>query len=101
LSRNCHFFRRKYFKNSQHWPRSKRCKREIGKQKSLDAQFPFVGAAVGIVVSTLLIVWDFIAFGQTSLISSPIVKGDNLYPLRAATEGFFIEKVLQTHLPNW
>ena len=55
--------------------RSKRCKREIAKQKSFDAQIPFVGAAVGIVVSTLAVVWDFVIFGHESLIASPILKG--------------------------
>ena len=57
--------------------RSKRCKREISKQKSMDKQYPFVGAAVGIVLSTLAVVADFIAHGTTSLIANPIFKGNN------------------------
>ena len=55
--------------------RSKRCKREISKQKSMDTQYPFVGAAVGIVLSTLAVVADFIVYGTASLVAHPILKG--------------------------
>ena len=41
----------------------------------MNRQVPFVGAAFGIFLSTLGVVWDFLVFGKTSLIASPILKG--------------------------
>jgi len=53
---------------------SRRCKRELMRQKSLDTQYPFVGAAVGIVMSTLVVVWDTLTFGRESFLFSPVLK---------------------------
>ena len=53
---------------------SRRCKRELSKQKSLEARYPFVGAAIGIVIAVVAVATDFAAYGSESMIGHPLVK---------------------------
>lgn len=53
---------------------SRKCRREAAKQKSLDAQYPFLGAAIGILVAVAAVVADFAISGSNSLIGHPLLK---------------------------
>jgi len=52
-----------------------KAKKELGRQRTLDAQYPFVGAAVGILVAVAVVVYDYVANapGQ-SYIGHPLLK---------------------------
>lgn len=49
-------------------------KKELAKQRTLDAQYPFVGAAVGILVAVAVVVYDYVANGPRSYIGHPLLK---------------------------
>ena len=51
-----------------------KCRRELARDKNLDGQYPFVGAAIGIVVSVLGVIFDFVAHKQNSVIAHPFLK---------------------------
>ena len=53
---------------------SRKCRKEAAKQRSLDAQYPFVGAAIGILVAVGAVVADFAIYGTNSLIEHPLLK---------------------------
>ena len=53
---------------------AKKCKREMAKESSLNEQYPFVGAAIGIVVSVCGVTLDAIASGANSMIAHPFLK---------------------------
>ena len=53
---------------------SRKCRKEAAKQRSLEARYPFVGAAIGILVAVGAIVADFAAYGTDSLIGHPLIK---------------------------
>ncbi len=54
------------------WQR--KCRKEAARQKLKDEQLPFVGAAVGIVIASLAVVADAMAYGVGSYIAHPVVK---------------------------
>ena len=49
-------------------------KRELSKQQTLDVQYPFVGAAVGILLAVAGVVLDYIFYGSKSFIAHPLLK---------------------------
>ena len=53
---------------------SRKCKRELAKQKSLEARYPFVGAAIGIVIAVVAVAADFATYGTESTIGHPLLK---------------------------
>ena len=53
---------------------SRKCRKEAAKQRSLEARYPYVGAAIGILVAVGAIVVDFIAYGADSYIGHPLIK---------------------------
>ena len=53
---------------------SRKSKRELAKQRSLEARYPFVGAAIGIVVAVVAIAADFATYGTESIIGHPLIK---------------------------
>ena len=53
---------------------SRKCRKELAKQRSLEARYPFVGAAIGILVAVAAIVADFIAYGTESILGHPLIK---------------------------
>ena len=46
----------------------------MAKQRTLDAQYPFVGAAVGILVAVAVVVYDYAVNGPKSYIGHPLLK---------------------------
>ena len=52
----------------------KRCRREAGRERALHAQYPWVGAAIGLVVSALGVAADAAANRAESLIAHPLLK---------------------------
>lgn len=52
----------------------KKCKREVNRVRAMKEQFPWVGAAVGIVVSVLGVVADVVVNKSDSLIAHPLLK---------------------------
>ena len=54
------------------WQR--KCRRDAAKQKMKDEQLPYVGAAVGIVIASLGVVADALAYGSSSYIAHPVLK---------------------------
>ena len=71
------FFLKKYKKKFQasFFESASKAKKELGRQRTLDAQYPFVGAAVGILVAVAVVVYDYVANapGQ-SYIGHPLLK---------------------------
>jgi len=57
-----------YFENAS------KAKKELAKQRTLDAQYPFVGAAVGILVAVAVVVYDYAVNGPKSYIGHPLLK---------------------------
>ncbi|XP_059087144.1 uncharacterized protein LOC131883648 [Tigriopus californicus] len=63
-----------------HWDKDfymdwvKRCKRELAKETALDDEYPFVGAAVGIVVSTIGVVVDTLWNQDEPWLPHPFLK---------------------------
>ena len=53
---------------------SRKCRKEAAKQRSLDAKYPFVGAAIGILIAVGAVVADFAIYGTNSLIGHPLLK---------------------------
>ena len=53
---------------------AKKCKREMAKECSLNEQYPFVGAAIGIVVSVCGVTFDALVSGANSVIAHPFLK---------------------------
>ena len=53
---------------------AKKCKREIARENSLNEQYPYVGAAIGIVVSVCGVTIDALASGVNSMIAHPFLK---------------------------
>ena len=53
---------------------SRKCKRELAKQRSLESRYPFVGAAIGIVIAVVAIAADFATYGTESMIGHPLIK---------------------------
>ena len=51
-----------------------KCKKEWAKQKTLDLQYPYVGAAVGILIAAGVVVFDFLIHGAASYIAHPLLK---------------------------
>ncbi|XP_023327898.1 uncharacterized protein LOC111701020 [Eurytemora carolleeae] len=51
-----------------------KCKREISKDKNNDRQFPYVGCALGISISSILLVLDYIANREESYVAHPLLK---------------------------
>jgi len=51
-----------------------KCKKEIIKDETLDRQYPFVGGALGIFLSSVLLVLDYLAHREESYIANPILK---------------------------
>jgi len=51
-----------------------KAKKELAKQRTLDAQYPFVGMAVGILVAVAVVVYDYVANGPRSYIGHPFLK---------------------------
>jgi len=51
-----------------------KAKREITKDINNDRNFPYVGCALGIFLSSVGVVLDFLAFGQSSYIANPFLK---------------------------
>jgi len=49
-------------------------KREIAKEKHLDRQAPYVGCAIGIFLSSVILVLDFLSFKQESFVRHPLLK---------------------------
>ena len=54
------------------WQR--KCRRNAAKQKMKDEQLPYVGAAIGIVIASLGVVADALAYGTASYIAHPVIK---------------------------
>ena len=54
------------------WQR--KCRRDAAKQKMKDEQLPYVGAAIGIVIASLGVVADALAYGSSSFIAHPVLK---------------------------
>jgi len=54
------------------WQR--KCRRDAAKQKMKDEQLPYVGAAIGIVIASLGVVADALAYGSSSYIAHPVLK---------------------------
>ena len=53
---------------------SRKCRREAAKQRQLDAKYPFLGAAIGILIAVAAVVADFAVSGPDSFISYPLLK---------------------------
>ena len=53
---------------------ARKCRKEAAKQRSQDAQYPYVGAAIGILVAVAAVVVDFAILGTNSFISHPLLK---------------------------
>ena len=53
---------------------SRKCRKESAKQRSLEARYPFVGAAIGILIAVAAVVADFIAYGTESMLGHPLIK---------------------------
>ena len=52
----------------------KKCRKNAAKQRMKDQQLPFVGAAIGIVIASLGVVADALAYGSASVIAHPVLK---------------------------
>lgn len=59
---------------ASHFEFASKAKKELAKQRTLDAQYPFVGAAVGILVAVAVVVYDYAANGPKSYIGHPLLK---------------------------
>ena len=53
---------------------SRKCRREAAKQRSLDAKYPFVGAAIGILLAVAAVLGDIAISGANSMIMHPLLK---------------------------
>lgn len=53
---------------------SAKATKELHKQQALSSKYPFVGAAVGIIMAVFVVVTDFLVYRQESLIAHPILK---------------------------
>lgn len=51
-----------------------RCKRELAKDRHNDRQFPYVGCALGMVFSSLILVLDYLSFREESYVANPLLK---------------------------
>lgn len=51
-----------------------RCKKEIARDKYNDRQFPYVGCALGIMFSSLILVLDYLSFREESYVAHPLLK---------------------------
>jgi tetratricopeptide (TPR) repeat protein len=51
-----------------------KCKREIIKDNNYDRQFPYVGCALGISMSSVLLVIDYLTYFEESYIAHPLLK---------------------------
>ena len=51
-----------------------KCRREAAKQRSLDAKYPFVGAAIGILVAVVAVLSELAISGSDSFIGHPLLK---------------------------
>ena len=75
-----------------------KAKKELGRQRTLDAQYPFVGAAVGILVAVAVVVYDYVANapGQ-SYIGHPLLKASfsalSIF-CRKVIKGYWIEELV-------
>ena len=52
----------------------RKCRRDLARDQGLYRQYPFVGAAIGIVISVLGVIFDFLVYKQDSLIAHPFLK---------------------------
>ncbi len=52
----------------------KKCRSEASRQRMREEQLPYVGAAVGIVISSIGVVADALAYGSGSYIAHPVLK---------------------------
>ena len=63
------------FSDKEHFHEmAKKCKREMAKEVSMNEQYPFVGAAIGIVLSVCGVTLDALASGANSMIAHPFIK---------------------------
>eukprot|EP00088_Acartia_fossae_P012456 TRINITY_DN16422_c0_g1_i2.p1 TRINITY_DN16422_c0_g1~~TRINITY_DN16422_c0_g1_i2.p1 ORF type:complete len:219 (-),score=38.57 TRINITY_DN16422_c0_g1_i2:301-957(-) len=51
-----------------------KCKKEIVKDKELDRQYPYIGCALGIFISSVILVLDYLSFGKESYVAHPLLK---------------------------
>ena len=73
------------------WQR--KCRRDAAKQKMKDEQLPYVGAAIGIVIASLGVVADALAYGSHSYIAHPVLKA--LIVIAIAGSCFIVAYLLQ------
>lgn len=51
-----------------------KCKRDLVLDQRVDMQLPWVGCALGMIVSSLVVVLDYLSHGHTSYIAHPLLK---------------------------
>jgi len=49
-------------------------RKEIAKDKELDMQYPYIGCAMGIFLSSIVLVLDYLSFGSESYLAHPLLK---------------------------
>jgi len=73
-----------------------KCKKEVVLDKRTDMQFPWVGCAMGMIVSSLIVVLDYLSHGHTSYIAHPLLK--ILTCALASFIGYWVARVYRFHL---
>ena len=64
----------------------------------VDEQLPYVGAAVGIVIASLAIVADALAYGSSSYIAHPVLKA--IIVILVASSCYFMSLIIRTNTIN-
>lgn len=76
----------------------KKCRKNAAKQKLKDEQLPFVGAAIGIVIASLGVVADALAYGSSSYVAHPVLKA--LIVIGIAGTCYLIAVVIRRNTQN-
>eukprot|EP00096_Caligus_rogercresseyi_P013417 TRINITY_DN6062_c0_g1_i1.p1 TRINITY_DN6062_c0_g1~~TRINITY_DN6062_c0_g1_i1.p1 ORF type:complete len:221 (+),score=66.12 TRINITY_DN6062_c0_g1_i1:80-742(+) len=74
----------------------KKCRKEHARQSRLDAQYPFLGAAVGIVVAAIGITGDYLIRKDETFLAHPLVKV--LAVILISLSGYLFALLLRNHI---
>jgi len=72
-----------------------KCKREIAADNKNHMQLPWVGSALGIIVSSMFLVLDYLAHGNESYLAHPLLKVGMCGA--AATAGYWISRLYREY----
>ena len=53
---------------------SRKCRKESDRQRMIESRYPFLGAAIGILIAVGAVVADFAFYGMDSIIAHPLLK---------------------------